>query len=75
MRCTPKLLFTLLCYCGLVTGAAAETVYPSAEDTQPLAAGATVPSVEVETVAGKRVDLAALTENTGALLVFYRGGW
>jgi hypothetical protein len=49
--------------------------YPSAEAVKPLAVGAAVPSVSVQTVEGERVDLATLVAERGALLVFYRGGW
>jgi hypothetical protein len=50
-------------------------VYPSPEAVEPLAPGSAVPSVEVQTVGGESVDLAAQVRDAGALLVFYRGGW
>lgn len=50
-------------------------VYPDAESVEPLAAGDRVPSVGVRSVDGQPVDLATLTRDRGALLVFYRGGW
>jgi hypothetical protein len=54
---------------------AADSVYPNAEAAQPLQPGAAVPSVSVRAVDGSEVDLSKLVSNTGALLVFYRGGW
>jgi hypothetical protein len=61
----------------LMTGAAGATdrVYPTAEAVVPLAPGARVPSAAVRSVAGEPVDLADLVRESGALLVFYRGGW
>jgi hypothetical protein len=58
--------------CGLAAG---DRVYPSAEEVRPLAPGSRVPAVRVRTVEGAPVDLAARVRETGALLVFYRGGW
>jgi hypothetical protein len=55
--------------------AAANPVYPSAEAAQPLQPGASVPSVSVRAVDGATIDLAKLARKSGALLVFYRGGW
>jgi hypothetical protein len=63
----------LLLIAGLAT--AADTVYPNAEAAQPLQAGASVPSVSVRAVDGSVVDLVKLVSQSGALLVFYRGGW
>ncbi len=54
---------------------AADRVYPDAEAVEPLAVGSAVPSVEVGTVEGEKVDLAEVVRSSGALLVFYRGGW
>jgi hypothetical protein len=50
-------------------------VYDSPEAVEPLAPGASVPSVQVATVRGEPVDLAERVREQGALLVFYRGGW
>ncbi len=63
----------LLLIAGLAT--AENSVYPSAEAAQPLQPGAAVPSVSVHAVDGSAVDLSKLVSKTGALLVFYRGGW
>lgn len=63
----------VLLIAGLAT--AAEPVYPNAEAAQPLQPGATVPSVSVRAVDGSTVDLSELARKSGALLVFYRGGW
>jgi hypothetical protein len=61
----------------LIAGqAAAENpVYPSAEAAKPLQPGASVPSVSVRAIDGSTADLSQLVSKTGALLVFYRGGW
>ena len=64
---------SLLLIAGLAT--AANPVYPSAEAAQPLQPGASVPSVSVRAVNGSTADLSKLVSKTGALLVFYRGGW
>ena len=37
--------------------------------------GAAVPSVNVRALDGSSVDLSKLVRTSGALLVFYRGGW
>ena len=63
----------LLLVASLAT--AADHVYPSAEAAQPLQPGAAVPSVSVRALDGSTVDLAKLARSSGALLVFYRGGW
>jgi len=63
----------LLLIAGLA--AAADPVHPSAEAVQPLQPGASVPSVSVRAVDGSAVDLSKLFSKSGALLVFYRGGW
>jgi hypothetical protein len=64
---------SLILIAGLAT--AADPVYPSAEAAQPLQPGAAVPSVSVRAVDGSTVDLSRLVRKSGALLVFYRGGW
>jgi hypothetical protein len=64
---------SLLLIAGLAT--AANPVYPSAEAAQPLQPGASVPSVSVRAVDGSTADVSKLVSKTGALLVFYRGGW
>ena len=63
----------LILIAGLAT--AENPVYPSAEAAQPLQPGATVPSVSVRAVDRSAADLSKLVSKTGALLVFYRGGW
>jgi hypothetical protein len=63
----------LLLIAGLAT--AANPVYPSAEAARPLQPGAPVPSVSVRALDGSTADVAKLVSETGALLVFYRGGW
>ncbi|MFK7897758.1 MAG: hypothetical protein AB8G23_18125 [Myxococcota bacterium] len=50
-------------------------IYPNAESVEPVAVGSRVPSAEIRDVDGAEVDLAKLVEESGALLVFYRGGW
>ncbi len=61
----------------LVTGYAfaGDRVYPAADAVEPLAVGAQVPRAVVETVKGAPADLMELVGDSGALLVFYRGGW
>lgn len=54
---------------------AADRVYPNADAAQPLQPGTVVPSVSIHAVDGSVVDLAKLVRKSGALLVFYRGGW
>ncbi len=54
---------------------AADPVYPNAEAAEPLQPGASVPSVSVRALDGSTVDLSKLASKSGALLVFYRGGW
>jgi hypothetical protein len=72
-----RLLFWATAAVLLAAGSvrAGDRVYPSPEAVEPLAAGARVPSVRVETVRGEPVDLREVMGNRGALLVFYRGGW
>jgi hypothetical protein len=50
-------------------------VFPDAESVQPLEVGASIPSADVRTIDGQTIDVATLTRERGALLVFYRGGW
>ena len=54
---------------------AAAPVYPNADAAEPLQPGASVPSVSVRALDGSTVDLSKLASKSGALLVFYRGGW
>jgi hypothetical protein len=54
---------------------AEDRAYGAANEVEPLAPGARVPSALVATVRGERVDLAEMVRSRGALLVFYRGGW
>lgn len=65
--------FGLLLVASLAT--AANPIYPNAEAVEPLQPGASVPSVSVRAVDGSTADLSKLVSDTGALLVFYRGGW
>ena len=60
---------------GAATAESGGRVYGDAESVEPLPIGAQVPSVEVRSIDGTSVDLASLTAEQGALLVFYRGGW
>jgi hypothetical protein len=60
---------------GAVVKANELRVYPDAGSVLPLAPGKAVPSVMVKTVGGDVVDLREVVASTGALLVFYRGGW
>jgi hypothetical protein len=56
-------------------GVAADLVYPNAEAVEPLKPGNPVPSVSVQSLDLKSVDLSKVLRDQGALLVFYRGGW
>jgi hypothetical protein len=50
-------------------------VYNQPEDVEPLSPGNKIPAAVVRTVLGKPIDLATAIGDSGALLVFYRGGW
>lgn len=65
----PILVFSLL-----ATGLRA-ALAPSAAEAVPLAAGARVPAVVVQTVEGHDLDLAAAVAQKPTLLIFYRGSW
>lgn len=54
---------------------AAPVVPQDAESVQPLAVGERIPSAVIRTRDGADADLAGLVAESGALLVFYRGGW
>ena len=70
--CVAGILFGFLLFS---VSAHAQNVFEDAASTEPLQPGANVPSVYVEALSGAAVDLASLTQESGALLVFYRGGW
>ena len=55
--------------------AQAGDAYPDAASTRPLEPGSSLPSTGVTAIDGTKVDLAELTRESGALLIFYRGGW
>ena len=50
-------------------------VAPSAEATEPLAKGDSVPKVTLHTIDGEAVDLAAMVAEKPTALIFYRGSW
>ena len=50
-------------------------VHDQAEGVQPLSPGTQIPKAVVQTVLGEPMDLEAAIGESGALLVFYRGGW
>ncbi len=66
---------TAVALLGAAAAQAEGRVYASPKEVEPLAAGARVPSVQVTSVSGERVDLREVVRDHGALLVFYRGGW
>ena len=71
-------LLALLAPVGLLACSQVEAeggVPGSPEEVRPLAVGAQVPPVTVRAIDGDPVDLAELVRKSGALLVFYRGGW
>lgn len=47
----------------------------SAEETNPLAVGDRIPSVQVADSDGRRIDLSELTAEKPTVIIFYRGGW
>ena len=75
MRSIVLLLACLVWLAPIQPVRAEGVVHPDPESVAPLPVGSRVPSVQVETVDGRVVDLAALVREQGALLVFYRGGW
>ena len=46
-----------------------------ATQVRPLGVGERLPRASIRTIDGADVDLAGLAAESGALLVFYRGGW
>lgn len=68
----PLVLVTLFTLLALGLRA---SVAPSAAEAVPLAAGARVPAVTVQTVEGAALDLAAAVAQKPTLLIFYRGSW
>ena len=50
-------------------------VAPSAQEAKPLAAGAELPKVEVQTTGGETVKLNEALADQAAAIVFYRGHW
>jgi len=60
---------------SLLTVALRAALAPSAAETIPLAAGARVPAVAVQTVDGTGLDLAAVVADKPTLIIFYRGSW
>ncbi len=50
-------------------------VAPSAKEAKPLAVGATLPAVEVQTTGGETVKLNEALADQAAAIVFYRGHW
>lgn len=52
-----------------------DEVYPNAESTKPLKAGAASPEANLRTLEGKPIRLSEVTEGKKTALVFYRGGW
>lgn len=76
-RTSSNVFFAVFACLTLSAGtlAAESLAFPNAEATKPLQPGAQVPSVCVSRVSGETVDLAAQLDASGALLVFYRGGW
>ena len=68
-------LAALVAFALVGTAHAEPRVAPDAESIRPIEAGSSVPSATVRTLDGEAIDLASLTADRGALLVFYRGGW
>jgi cytochrome oxidase Cu insertion factor (SCO1/SenC/PrrC family) len=55
--------------------AAADPVPTAANEVHPLLVGAEIPTVDVQDIDGKTIDLAKLVKSKAAVLIFYRGGW
>jgi len=53
----------------------AAPIHPTAKSVRPLGVGEGLPTLPVESLDGEAVDLSTLFRESGALLVFYRGGW
>jgi hypothetical protein len=70
-----SIAFATLLFGTSVQAESAQRIYPNAESTQPRAVGTKVPSAALLNLDGDPVDLAKLVSESGALLVFYRGGW
>jgi hypothetical protein len=70
-----------LCLAAGLAGGVASAAPPagdvakSADAVSPLAVGSRVPSVRVEDIDGKPVDLESALGSGPAALIFYRGGW
>jgi peroxiredoxin len=65
---------SVLIFSWLAAGLGA-ALAPSAAEAVPLAAGARVPAVVVQTVEGDDLDLAPAVAQKPTLLIFYRGSW
>jgi peroxiredoxin len=65
-------LIALICFLSPIAFA---DVPDKAEDTQPLETGVRIPSVELQTVNGDTVNLAAQVFRKPSIIVFYRGSW
>lgn len=52
-----------------------DSIPASAEQVQPLAVGASVPVLTLQTADGKAVDLRKAIAKKPTVLIFYRGGW
>jgi len=60
---------------SLVAAVLRAALAPSAAEAVPLAAGARVPAVVVQTIEGRDLDLATTAAQKPTLLIFYRGSW
>ena len=72
MSFRPLILVAML---SLLAAGLRAALAPSAAEAVPLAAGARVPAVVVQTVEGNDLDLAAAVAQKPTLLIFYRGSW
>ena len=70
-----SIAFATLFIATSVHAESARRIYPNAESVEPRAVGAKIPSAPLRSLDGDPVDLAKLVSESGALLVFYRGGW
>ncbi|MEC4727336.1 AhpC/TSA family protein [Shewanella sp. D64] len=70
-----KTLTILLCLSSLSFSSLAKPIASDELNVMPLMNGQTLPSVQVNNLAGETVDLLTLTQGKPSIIFFYRGGW
>ncbi|NBB79965.1 MAG: redoxin domain-containing protein [Verrucomicrobia bacterium] len=74
----PSIHFRHLFFVTLLTGliTAAQAAPPNdAREVNPIEVGASIPAVSLTRADGSKVTLHDLTDESPAILIFYRGGW